>query len=248
MLPSQRATLLPVPSGNAPAQSGNPDNTPSPGSSAAKPDPDSADNPDADDLAIQPGEGQSGGDNPAVDPNAADPAEAPATQDSDLLARVEYSDAQTNDADVEIAKAAWLQAVETKLGTGLAEAPEPITLKVPYSGRLCLDPEPEDGLLGLVGLPEEDSGELALWVTVLKSTGYAFLNEAAEQALKDLEKQASSAEEGLAPDTLYQVIVDIEYDAEACLSREALLQSRTAEAEEPSADDAGAAEPGGSAE
>jgi hypothetical protein len=147
---------------------------------------------------------------------------------SDLLARVEYSDAQTSDADVDFAKAAWLQTVKDKLGDSVVEAPEPITLQVPYSGRLCLSPEPTEGLLGLVGLPNETNEGLLLWTSVLKSTGYPFLNQAAQQALQSIDQQADSDGGTLEPNTLYQVIVKVEYDSETCISREALLQSRTA--------------------
>ncbi len=154
---------------------------------------------------------------------------------SDLLARVEYSDAQTSDAEVEFAKAAWEQAVKEKLGDGVAEAPEPITLQVPYSGRLCLSPEPTEGLLGLVGLPDETETGLTLWTSVLKSTGYPFLNQAAEQALQQIVAQQADPEEAsLEPNILYQVIVKVEYDSETCLSREALLRSRTANPNETS--------------
>jgi hypothetical protein len=57
------------------------------------------------------------------------------------------------------------------------------------------------------------------------------LNQAAEQALRGLEQQAreEDGEGGLEPNTLYQVVVNVEYDSETCVSRDALLQSRTAE-------------------
>ncbi|MBD2230866.1 hypothetical protein [Phormidium tenue] len=150
---------------------------------------------------------------------------------NELLARVEFNEAQTSASEVEIAKAAWLQSVQEKLGDGVAEVAEPIVLKVPYSGRLCLSPEPADGLLGVVGLPGETSDSLELWTTVLKSTGYPFLNQAAEQALQNLQQQSDN--DTLAANTLYQVTVEVEYDDQNCISREALLQSRTGASEEP---------------
>jgi hypothetical protein len=148
-------------------------------------------------------------------------------QASDLLARVEFDDAQTSASEVEIARAAWLQSVQEKLGDAVAEASEPIVLKIPYSGRLCLSPEPAAGLLGVVGLPGENGDSLELWTTVLKSTGYPFLNQAAEQALQDLQQQ-DVGDSALAVNTLYQVTVEVEYDDQNCISREELLQSRTA--------------------
>ncbi|MGB5972373.1 MAG: hypothetical protein WBG38_03585 [Nodosilinea sp.] len=161
-------------------------------------------------------------------------ADANTEQTSNLLARVEFSDEQTSSEEVEAAKAAWLQTVKAKLGDDVAEAPELLNIKVPYSGRLCLAPEPSDGLLGLVGVPDEADG-LKLWTTVLKSTGYPFLNQAAEQALQDLSQQAAVDDSALMPNTVYQAVVEIEYNSQNCLTREALLQSRTAESELPEA-------------
>ncbi|MBE9157552.1 hypothetical protein IQ265_12055 [Nodosilinea sp. LEGE 06152] len=158
-----------------------------------------------------------------------------AEQTSDLLARVEFSAEQTSAAEVETAKAAWLQAVKDKLGDSVAEAPEPLTIEVPYSGRLCLEPEPTDGLLGVVGIPDEADG-LKLWTTVLKSTGYPFLNQAAEQALQDLQQRAGAEDEKpIAINTRYEVVVEVDYNNQDCISREALLQSRTAEPAQPAA-------------
>ncbi|MGB3308594.1 MAG: hypothetical protein WBG32_01675 [Nodosilinea sp.] len=168
---------------------------------------------------------------PLSDPNTSETEQA-----NDLLARVEFSDDQTSAAEVETAKAAWLQSVKAKLGDTVAEAPEPITIEVPYSGRLCLEPEPTDGLLGVVGVPDESEG-LNLWTAVLKSTGYPFLNQAAEQALQDLQRQANTTEDenAIAINTLHEIVVEIEYDSQNCISREALLQSRTAEPDQPEA-------------
>ncbi|MBD2114696.1 MULTISPECIES: hypothetical protein [Cyanophyceae] len=180
------------------------------------------------------GQGPDAASAPLEPTNPAAPSAEPETeQASELLARVEFDDAQTSASEVEIAKAAWLQSVQEKLGDTVTEASDPIVLKVPYSGRLCLSPEPADALLGVVGLPGETSDSLELWTTVLKSTGYPFLNQAAEQALQDLQKQ-NADDSALAVNTLYQVTVEIEYDDQNCISREALLQSRTAASEEPS--------------
>lgn len=197
--------------------------------------PDSADEAGAADLEPNQTNGQDNDANstPLEPTNPATTPEEPGAESaSDLLARVEFNDAQTSASEVEIAKAAWLQSVQEKLGDGVAEAPEPIVLTVPYSGRLCLAPEPADGLLGVVGLPDEASDSVKLWTTVLKSTGYPFLNQAAEQALQDLQQQDTDSS-GLDVNTLYQVTVQVEYDSQSCISREALLQSRTAASEEP---------------
>jgi hypothetical protein len=223
VLPSRRATLPPIPSSggqrrpqaaNRPAGDGSPASTPTTGQAP------SAQEPSADDLAARPDRPTGGEGDPAANP----PSPGAGDRANDLLARVEYSDAQTTSAEVETAKAAWVQAVKEKLGDEVVEYPEPITLEVPYTGRICLSPEPAEGLLGLVGTPADPDSPL--WTTVLKSTGYPFLNEAAEQNLKALLLQPE--EEGLAleSNTLYQVVVEVSYDSETCITREALLQSR----------------------
>jgi hypothetical protein len=166
--------------------------------------------------------------------NASAPLNTGAQRASELLARVEFNGDQTSPAEVDIAKAAWLQTVQEKLGDTIAVAPDPLTLEIPYQGRLCLSPEPSDGLLGAVVTIAEEEG-LTLWTAVLKSTGYPFLNQAAEQALRNLQQQPVEGS-ALEPNTSYQVIVKIDYDRQSCISREVLLQSRTSEADAPEKD------------
>lgn len=157
-------------------------------------------------------------------------AEAPTPgQASDLLARLEYDDAQTSVDEVDIAKAAWRQSLRENLGDDIAEVEEPIVLPVTTPGRICMSPEPTNGLLGLVAVPNEAGDGLTLVTSVLKSTGYTLLNQRAEQALRGLEQQTDEEGGALEPNTLYQVVLDVDYDSETCVSREALLQSRTAD-------------------
>ncbi|MFQ4139104.1 hypothetical protein PGN35_022605 [Nodosilinea sp. PGN35] len=207
----------------------------SPGASPPTTNPGSSDEGEAADLVDPRQTGEPGNNaNGSAPLTPETPSAAGAESASELLARVEFSEAQTSASEVEIAKAAWQQSVQEKLGNAIAEAPEPLELKVPYSGRLCLSPEPTDGLLGVIGLPSEDSDRLQLWTTVLKSTGYPFLNQAAEQALQNL-SQPSENGNGLEVNTQYQVIVEIDYDSQSCITREALLQSRTTDLEDADA-------------
>ncbi|WOD38029.1 hypothetical protein [Nodosilinea sp. E11] len=239
VLPSRRSTLPPISSGGTlprptqnPAAAGNGNAT----ASAPTATPPGGSNGTASDLSTPEGNGaDSGTIGSSPETAAANPETPAAERASELLARVEYSETQTSAAEVEIAKAAWLRTVQEKLGNDVAQASEPITLQVPYSGRLCLSPEPTDGLLGLVGLPNDDNDDLKLWTAVLKSTGYPFLNQAAEQALQGIVQQADEAGGTLEPNTLYQVVLEVEYDRQTCISREALLQSRTTDNDEPEA-------------
>lgn len=156
-------------------------------------------------------------------------------QASDLLARLEYDDAQTSADEVEVAKAAWRQSLREELGDDIVEVDEPIVLPITTPGRVCMAPEPTDGLLGLVALPNEDGDGLTLVTSVLKSTGYTLLNQRAAQALRGLEQQTDEAGSALEPNTLYQVVLDVDYDSQTCVSREALLQSRTVDSDDSEA-------------
>ncbi|TVQ07559.1 MAG: hypothetical protein EA368_13865 [Leptolyngbya sp. DLM2.Bin27] len=148
---------------------------------------------------------------------------------SELRSRAEYSAAQTGADEVAIAKAAWRQSIRAKLGADVAEVEEPIVLPVTTPGRVCLSPEPTDGLLGLVGVPNEAGDGLELFTAVLRSTGYPLLNQRAEQALRGLEQVAGGEAGGLEPNTLYQVVIEVEYDSQSCIRSEALLRSRTSD-------------------
>jgi hypothetical protein len=237
VLPSRRSPLPSIPTSRSSGQASSPDPDPDTSASVTPPPPDS----DSDTAPAVDGNGSAADLVPdtAGAPLNETPSEATDVPNEDteraneLLARVEYDEAQTSPDDVEIAKAAWIETVQAELGDNVAQAPDPITLKVPYNGRLCLSPEPTDGLLGLIGLPDDEADGLKLWTAVLKSTGYPFLNQAAEQALQELappvEPQDDNESDTLEPNILYQVVVEVEYDSQSCITREALLQSRTAD-------------------
>ncbi|HIK44419.1 MAG TPA: hypothetical protein IGR64_05965 [Leptolyngbyaceae cyanobacterium M65_K2018_010] len=146
------------------------------------------------------------------------------TRSQDLIARVEYSPERTTAAEVETAQTEWVRAVEERLGPTTA-VEEPLTVEVPYDVRICLNPAPIDGILGVVVLPGEDPNTWKLATQVLKSTGYPFLNQAAEQRLQ---AQVAEAEDPLEMGALYRAIVRVNYNAENCISRDSLLKSRGA--------------------
>ncbi|PZO42094.1 MAG: hypothetical protein DCF17_09350 [Shackletoniella antarctica] len=212
---------------NGPAASADPDSEAETPTAAAPGSPDG----EAADLMPE-GNGSANGANGETAPLAEAPTPG---QSSDLLARLEYNDAQTSADQVDIAKAAWRRSLREKLGDDVAEVEEPIVLPVTTPGRICMSPEPTDGLLGLVALPNEAGDGLTLVTSVLKSTGYALLNQRAEQALRGLEQQTDEEGGALEPNTLYQVVLDVDYDSQTCVSREALLQSRTADSDDSEA-------------
>ncbi|MGF1570195.1 MAG: hypothetical protein ACFCVD_19350 [Nodosilinea sp.] len=236
IFPPRRGELPPVPSGTTPPQTPEPEAaTPAdPEDTASTPtatEPDSYDGPTAADLALQPGSGQ-----PAQPPEPGSAplngGEAPANgQGNDLMARVEYSADQTTPAEAETATKSWIEALETHLQDDLPEGEAPLELQLPYDQGICLTPEPTDGLLGVIAVPGEEPDTLALSTTVLKSTGYPFLNQAAAQAAQELKSQYGAEENPLELGTLYQVMVKVDYNSDDCVSHDALLKLRTAEPE-----------------
>lgn len=90
-------------------------------------------------------------------------------------------------------------------------------------------------------MPGEDPNAPEISTTLLKSTGYPFLNETALEAVKT---KANAADPPLSVGTLYQVVVNINYDNKTCVSAETLLKPRssspappeTASPETPAAD------------
>lgn len=142
----------------------------------------------------------------------------------DLRARLQHSDEQTTDAELSTASQIWRQSVQETLGEApLTDASDPRIVEIPYDLRICLTPPPAPGVVGVVKLPGEDSDTLDISTTLLKSTGYPFLNETALEAVRT---QAAVADPPLSLGTLYQVVVNVNYNDKTCVSAETLLTPR----------------------
>lgn len=170
--------------------------------------------------------------------NAADLG--PSQSARDLIARVEYSPALTTATEAETALSAWRRNVTDTLGASPTLAEETFSLEVPYDLRICLRPEPSDGLLGFVLLPGEEADTFNISTTVLKSTGYAFLNQTAAQNLKTL---AANSETPLAPGTLYRAVVKVLYNDDNCITTDTLLKRAEDEAPRSPSPQGSSAEP-----
>lgn len=189
--------------------------------------PDDYDGPTASDLALSnPNSGEGEGTIPLGDATAQPQAEQNSLQSQ--LAALAYQPENTTTEEAEAALEAWQAELEERLPGQLDKAPDPIEIQLPYVQRLCLDPEPTEGLLGFVALPTEEREGLELFPTVLKSTGYPFLNQEAIAALNSLETEPSDddpeASAALEPGVMYQVVVKVDYDQASCIDRESLLQ------------------------
>jgi hypothetical protein len=197
--------------------------------SQVEPDPPAG--PTASDLAMANPGGEAEGEMTSPLNGANGGAEGDPPQDP-LQAQIEalaYRPENTTEEEAEANLEAWQASLEERLPGELETAPDPIEMRLSYVQRLCLDPEPEDALLGLLALPTEEGDELELFPQVLKSTGYPFLDQEAVFALNDLKasSDASDAEAApppLEPAVLYQVQVNVEYDQDSCIDRESLLE------------------------
>ncbi len=212
-------------------------------------EPDGFDGPTASDLALANPEGQSGSESStplsAANGEGGETASNPLDQQlADLAYRPENTTEEEGEANLE----AWQASLEERLPGELDQAEEPIEMEFPYVQRLCLDPEPSDALIGLLALPTAEGDDLELFPQVLKSSGYPFLDQEAMVALNDLKAapETDDAEQapGLEPAVLYQVQVNVEYDAATCIDRESLLEGIKSNREAAPSTPTGNANPG----
>jgi hypothetical protein len=183
--------------------------------------------PGAADLELGSRNGANGAASAPLNPET---AESSTEADNHRLARVQHSRELTSAEDTETAKQAWVETLTARRGEDMPQAEAPITIDIPYTQRICLSPEPTQGLLGMAIVPTDSGDSLELSTTLLKSTGYPFLNQAALQSLQDLANSDDAS--ALEPGVLYQVQVNVDYDSETCVSSESLLKSRTAAQED----------------
>lgn len=134
-----------------------------------------------------------------------------------FLARLQYSLLKTRDAEAEAAKQAWLSQLREQSTIDVAtpqalektlEISYPITVddNGPREISSCLTPLPESGLLGVV---VNESG--ATEPKLLRSTGYAFLNDVALKRIDTYDFPEANLPQA------YVVPVAIDYDEDACV-------------------------------
>lgn len=138
----------------------------------------------------------------------------------DFLARLQYSLQGTR--DVAAAQAAWLAKLEEQPAIQLSSPQElekpleisyPVTIAEEEGPRqiyTCLSPLPKQGLIGAV---VDANGAIAGEPTLLRSSGYPFLNDVALQKIQDYENFPAENTQ-----KIYTVLFDVKYDEDACLS------------------------------
>ncbi|MEM8612242.1 MAG: hypothetical protein AAGF93_09515 [Cyanobacteria bacterium P01_H01_bin.105] len=138
-----------------------------------------------------------------------------------FLARLRHSVLRTTDPEVEEAKQKWLATLNEQPGLH-ASAPQaldkaveiryPITPEANGSLRRfvsCLTPEPEKGLVGVV---VDANGTISAEPTLLRSSGYDFLNDIALEKVKTYDSFPDERSQ-----KMYTVPVEVEYDKSACI-------------------------------
>lgn len=137
----------------------------------------------------------------------------------DFLARLQYSLQGTR--DVAAAQAAWLGKLEEQPAVLSSPQELEIPLEISYPVTIaeeegprqiytCLSPLPKQGLIGAV---VDANGAIAGEPTLLRSSGYPFLNDV---ALKKIQDYADFPTENT--QKIYTVPFDVKYDEDACLS------------------------------
>lgn len=137
-----------------------------------------------------------------------------------FLARLHHSVLSTTEPEVEEAKRTWLAALEQQPGLQVSspEALEksltlnyPLTVEAASPRRLrsCLNPLPVSGMVGVVLAA---NGEMATEPTLLRSSGYGFLNDIALEKIKDYSDFPEDSGQ-----KIYTVDVEVDYDKDACV-------------------------------
>ncbi|MEM6256277.1 MAG: hypothetical protein AAF821_25470 [Cyanobacteria bacterium P01_D01_bin.156] len=140
-----------------------------------------------------------------------------------FLARLRYSLAGTRDGAAEEAKQAWLAQLADQPGIEAAppqDLEETLTIGYPitveHQGgprriQACLSPHPQPALLGVV---VNQTRDLVVEPTLLRSSGYEFLDTAALSAVEDYAYFPGVTSES---QQIYTIPVAVDYDAEACV-------------------------------
>jgi TonB family protein len=147
---------------------------------------------------------------------AAAPSEAAQAQLDKLLSTLVFEPTGTTATEAAAAKASWLANAQTQAGEiGLITA-NPSSVTLDSNIRLCVENPPVNGLVGILVNPE---GAIVSEPKLLKSTGYANLNQAALNAAR------RSSFEAADQFAAYEVTINVSYDAEACVEPEQALQT-----------------------
>ncbi|NJO11207.1 MAG: hypothetical protein HC873_17935 [Leptolyngbyaceae cyanobacterium SL_1_1] len=118
-----------------------------------------------------------------------------------------YSEAETSEAAAETALANWVTSVKENLEITELPLLPPIEIAITYPLRICLPVAPTAAKVGVLVSP---NGEIASDPVLLKSTGYAGLNQKALQVTDTAEYSAGAAYRA------YRFDVPVQYNEANC--------------------------------
>lgn len=136
------------------------------------------------------------------------------TQLERLQAKFHYSAENTTEDEVKANYEKWEAPLEEEDSPAIVTA-EPGELQIESGLSLCVENPPENGEVGVLVAPDGTPGD----ATVLRSTGYEYLNQAALDAIT-----ASDFPETDIP-VRYPFAVVVGYDSETCQSSENILNT-----------------------
>ncbi|MEO0351612.1 MAG: hypothetical protein AAF282_16360 [Cyanobacteria bacterium P01_A01_bin.15] len=137
-----------------------------------------------------------------------------------FLARLRYGWLEARDVAAMEAKQAWLADLEKQPAIQVSapeELAQPLSISYPltvdHNGpreiRSCLNPLPMSGLIGVV---VDTNGAIATAPTLLRSSGYDFLNDVALDRIQDYSEFPTGDSQ-----QAYMVPVEIDYSEETCI-------------------------------
>ena len=161
----------------------------------------------------------------AANPETADQP----TQLERLQAKFNYDATDTTPEEVEANYKEWEAQTEDE-SDGAVETADTLLELSFDAGRLCAQNPPTNGEMGILVAPDGTPSD----PTILRSTGYGYLNQAAAEALINTEFPETEQS------VRYPVEIIVNYDDEACKSAEEILETvqntEQSEAEQSEAD------------
>ncbi|MEM8806197.1 MAG: hypothetical protein AAGF01_09235 [Cyanobacteria bacterium P01_G01_bin.38] len=132
-----------------------------------------------------------------------------------LRAQFSFNPEGTSADAAEVARGAWLTQAEAQAGEADLQVVDSASIPIDYTPRIC-DEAPTDGLIGVVVAPD---GSLVGDPQILKSTGYAGLNNGAVGAVLNTPFEPSDSA------IAYEFSVEVNYSTENCVDPGQVLQT-----------------------
>ncbi|MEM9162181.1 MAG: hypothetical protein AAGC54_03830 [Cyanobacteria bacterium P01_F01_bin.4] len=156
--------------------------------------------------------------NPDAEASETEVAAASAEEQSrleQLRAQFSFNPEGTSADAAEAARGDWLAQAEAQAGEAELQVVDSASIPIDYTPRIC-DEAPTNGLVGVVVAPD---GSLAGDPQILKSTGYADLNNGAVGAVLNTPFEPSDSA------IAYEFSVEVNYSTENCVDPSQVLQT-----------------------